>query len=160
MKLEHTYSKDQMQPHLERFLKLMHWAAYESWNPRLLESWLEKTEKSPLSRKHPKVLQPAQERGCMGSPTERTLYCPSLSTLPGDAESAQIMSLGIHTHDTWKVFSDDQILGEVMPPWTCVFMSLLGTVYSPQLRFSPVFTGFCPLHWVNISWPHLLQQKY
>lgn len=100
MKLEHTYSKDQMQPYLERFLKLMHWAAYESWNPRILESWLETIEKSPLSRKYPKVLQPAQARGYMGSSIERILYCPSLSTLPGDAESPQIMSLGIHTHDT------------------------------------------------------------
>lgn len=89
-----------MQPHLERFLKLMHWAAYESWNPRILESWLETTEKSPLSRKYPKVLQPAQARGYMGSSIERILYCPSLSTLPGDAESPQIMSLGIHAHDT------------------------------------------------------------
>lgn len=60
----------------------------------------------------------------------------------------------------WKIFSDDQIPGEVMTPCTCVFMSLLGTGCSPQLHFSPVFTGFCPLNWVNISWPHLLQQNY
>lgn len=131
------------------------WNGFQNWciglpmNPGVLESWLEMTEKkSPLSRKFPKVLQPVQERGYMGFSIERTLYCLSLSILPGDAGSTQVISLGIHTHDILENLRWSN------PGWGDATMNLClhvstGDWLLSTAHFSTVFTGFCPLHWVN-----------
>lgn len=98
MTLEHTDSNGQMQPHMKQFSKLMYWAAYETWNPRILAG--DSREEEPRAHWAENFLRSYSQLRREGTwDLHRTLYCPS-SILPGDAGSTQVMSLGIHSHDT------------------------------------------------------------